>query len=164
MVKKNSYSRNRRQKRRSQKLYKMKGCSKRSQLYSGGAPANFYPSSVNESTSSMGQSSIAYNNAINIKGGKTKCNKKKRNNCTMNYIKKYKKYIKHKQHKKNTMKGGTLSNLFGQDVINLGRQASFGLGSAYNGITGYTSPVNPLPWKDQMPNAMNINTIKALSV
>jgi hypothetical protein len=47
--------------------------------------------------------------------------------------------------KTKTLKGGFL----GQDLINVGRQVQYGIGSAYNGIRGYTSPVNPLPWKDQ---------------
>lgn len=64
-----------------------------------------------------------------LKGGKTtKRNKKK--------IQKSKK-----------QKGGV--NFLGQDLINVGRQMQHGIGSAYNGIRGYTSPVNPLPWKDQ---------------
>jgi hypothetical protein len=51
-----------------------------------------------------------------------------------------------------TQKGGTFTNFLGQDLINLGRQFQFGLGSAYNALSGYSAPVNPLPWKDQMPS------------
>ncbi len=54
-------------------------------------------------------------------------------------------------------KGGTLSNLMSQDLINLGRQFQFGLGSAYNALAGYNSPVNPLPWKDQFPSRTPFN-------
>jgi len=50
---------------------------------------------------------------------------------------------------KKTQKGGTLSNFLTQDLINLGRQFQFGIGSAYNALAGYQAPVNPLPWKDQ---------------
>lgn len=46
-------------------------------------------------------------------------------------------------------RGGTLSNFLTQDLINLGRQVQFGVGSAYNALSGYSAPVNPLPWKDQ---------------
>ena len=49
-------------------------------------------------------------------------------------------------------RGGGLSNFMGQDLVNLGRQAQFGVGSTYNALSGYQSPVNPLPWKDQMVN------------
>ena len=52
-----------------------------------------------------------------------------------------------KKRKTKSQKGGI--NFVGQDLINVGRQLQYGLGSAYNGIRGYTSPVNPLPWKDQ---------------
>ena len=54
--------------------------------------------------------------------------------------------------KKRKQKGGALSNFVGQDLINLGRQFQFGLGSAYNALAGYQSPVNPMPWRDQFPN------------
>ena len=59
--------------------------------------------------------------------------------------------------KKRTQKGGTLSNFMGQDLINLGRQFQYGIGSAYNALAGYTSPVNPLPWKDQLPARTSIS-------
>lgn len=54
-------------------------------------------------------------------------------------------------------KGGSLSNFIGQDLVNLGRQFQFGLGSAYNALAGYAVPVNPLPWKDQLPTKLSIN-------
>jgi hypothetical protein len=50
------------------------------------------------------------------------------------------------------LKGGALNNLMFQDVVNLGRQFSYGLGSAYNTLAGYPAPVNPLPWKGQLVN------------
>jgi hypothetical protein len=50
-------------------------------------------------------------------------------------------------------RGGTLSNFLTQDLINLGRQVQFGVGSAYNALSGYSAPVNPLPWKDQYTHA-----------
>jgi hypothetical protein len=58
--------------------------------------------------------------------------------------------------------GGGFSNFLGQDFVNLGRQFGFGIGSAYNALTGYPAPTNPLPWKDQLPNTANLNTIKHL--
>jgi len=54
---------------------------------------------------------------------------------------------KNTKRKSKTQKGGI--NFLGQDLINVGRQIQYGVGSAYNGIRGYTSPVSPLPWKDQ---------------
>jgi hypothetical protein len=65
---------------------------------------------------------------------------------------------KHKSNKKSKkQRGGALSNFLMQDFVNLGRQAQFGFGSAYNGINGFPAPVNPLPWKGQFPNgALNI--------
>lgn len=58
-------------------------------------------------------------------------------------------------------KGGNLSNFLTQDLINLGRQFQFNLGSAYNGLAGYSSPVNPMPWKEQLVNTPSLNTVKA---
>lgn len=55
-------------------------------------------------------------------------------------------------------KGGSLSNFMAQDLINLGRQFQYGIGSAYNALAGYSSPINPLPWKDQFPNTPSLNT------
>jgi len=66
-----------------------------------------------------------------------------------------------KRTKKHRQRGGALSNFLGQDLINLGRQFQFGLGSAYNALSGYAAPVSPLPWRDQIPSASNINTVKA---
>lgn len=57
-------------------------------------------------------------------------------------------------------KGGNISNFLGQDLLNLGRQMQFGVGSAYNSFNGYAQQNNnPLPWKGQL-NASNINNIK----
>jgi hypothetical protein len=57
-------------------------------------------------------------------------------------------------------RGGTLSNFLGQDLINLGRQFQFGLGGAYNALAGYSSPVNPLPWKDQIQNTSSLSSMR----
>jgi hypothetical protein len=57
---------------------------------------------------------------------------------------------KSRKSRKNKRGGGTMTNLLGQDFLNVGRQLQFGLGSSYNAIRGFASPVNPLPWKDQM--------------
>jgi hypothetical protein len=57
-------------------------------------------------------------------------------------------------------RGGTSSNFFSQDLINLGRQFQFGLGSAYNALAGYSAPINPLPWKDQFHYKAPLNATK----
>jgi hypothetical protein len=59
--------------------------------------------------------------------------------------------------KRRKQRGGALSNFIGQDLINLGRQFQFGMGSAYNALAGYSAPVNPMPWKDQFPSRMAFN-------
>jgi len=52
--------------------------------------------------------------------------------------------------KKRKMKGGNLTNFLTQDLINLGRQITYNVGTAYNTIQGYSAPTNPMPWKDQL--------------
>ena len=47
----------------------------------------------------------------------------------------------------NSIKGG---GLVPQDLVNLGRDFSFNLKSAYNSLNGYSAPTNPLPYKDQL--------------
>ena len=39
-----------------------------------------------------------------------------------------------------------------QDFTNLGRGVTWGLGAAYNTLTGYPTPVSPLPYRDQLPH------------
>jgi len=57
---------------------------------------------------------------------------------------------KNKTRSKQNKKGGNSTNFISQDLINLGRQFQYGLGSTYNAMRGYAAPVNPLPWKDQL--------------
>ena len=42
--------------------------------------------------------------------------------------------------------------LIPQDLLNLGRDFSYNIKSAYNSLNGYDAPVNPLPYKDQYRN------------
>jgi hypothetical protein len=60
---------------------------------------------------------------------------------------------KKSRHSRKYKKGGYLSNLLGQDFVNLGRQFQYNLGSTYNALNGFPAPVSPLPWKDQIPSA-----------
>jgi len=55
-----------------------------------------------------------------------------------------------KGRKTRKMRGGSLTNLVGQDLVNLTRQFTHGIGSAYNGLHGYPASPNPLPWKHQL--------------
>jgi hypothetical protein len=68
-------------------------------------------------------------------------------------------YTKGKKSKKSKRmkKGG---GLIPQDLVNLGRNVSFNIGSAYNALNGYPAPVNPLPYKDQLPN----NNLRSLLI
>jgi hypothetical protein len=66
--------------------------------------------------------------------------------------------------RKKGQKGGALSNFLAQDLLNLGRQFQYGLGTAYNAMSGYSAPINPMPWKGQIPNTANLSTIRAASI
>jgi len=55
---------------------------------------------------------------------------------------------------KNNMKGGNYSNSFFQDLQNTARQVQYGIGTTYNNLRGYSPPVNPLPFKDQLNNKL----------
>jgi hypothetical protein len=63
--------------------------------------------------------------------------------------------------KNRKQKGGSTSNFLSQDLINLGRQIQFGVGNVYNGLLGYSAPVNPMPWKGQLQNTPSLASIKA---
>jgi hypothetical protein len=51
-----------------------------------------------------------------------------------------------RKNKSRKQRGGTLSNFVYEDLVNVGRQVQFGLGSTYNALSGYSAPVNPMPW------------------
>jgi hypothetical protein len=42
-----------------------------------------------------------------------------------------------------------------EDLVNLGRNFTFNLKSAYNSLNGYNQPVDPLPYKDQLTRSFN---------
>ncbi len=60
--------------------------------------------------------------------------------------------------KSKKQRGGALSNFLYQDLVNVGRQFQYGLGSTYNALRGYDSPVNPMPW--QQPGLSNPNVFR----
>lgn len=67
---------------------------------------------------------------------------------------------KGKGKKSRKQKGGVNSNMFFQDFVNLGRQLQFNLGSTSNALNGFAAPLNPMPWKDQLPNSQD-NILRA---
>jgi hypothetical protein len=58
-----------------------------------------------------------------------------------------------KKHRKKISGGGLIPD----NLINLGNMFKYGSESVYNTINGYQTPVNPLPWKDQLTNTPNLN-------
>ena len=58
-----------------------------------------------------------------------------------------------KKKKSRKQRGGALSNFLYQDLVNVGRQFQYGVGTTYNALRGFDSPVNPMPW--QQPGLSN---------
>ena len=69
-----------------------------------------------------------------------------------------------KRGRENTRKKRGGMNFIPQDLVNMGRTFSYGVGSAYNSLNGYTQPVNPLPFMDQLPNTTNLSQINGAKV
>lgn len=73
---------------------------------------------------------------------------------------KYNNKHKHKRHSltsttpsiSNSKKGG---GLVPQDLVNLGRDFSYNIKSAYNALNGYQRPVDPTPYEDQLTGNNN---------
>jgi len=53
-------------------------------------------------------------------------------------------------------RGGGLSNFLYQDLVNVGRQFQFGVGSTYNALKGYDAPIKPMPWHQPALSNPNI--------
>jgi hypothetical protein len=49
--------------------------------------------------------------------------------------------------------------LIPQDLVNLGRDVSFNFNSAYNTVYGYSAPMDPLPYKDQLSSSISANKL-----
>ncbi len=49
--------------------------------------------------------------------------------------------------RRRSMRGG---GFVSDDLINVGREMQFGVGSAYRSFLGHPAPTNPLPWKGQL--------------
>lgn len=151
--------------RRNQKMYNMKGCSKTRKNYLGGSLGNSDANRFSQYDKMKGgncgcsnviPSNVMPSNIMPMTGGS--CGAQ----CSPGFMVggvRHRSACKCSNCKKKIMKGGTLSNFIGQDLINLGRQFQFGLGSAYNALVGQSSPVNPLPWKDQLTNSKPLNLV-----
>lgn len=60
--------------------------------------------------------------------------------------------------KSKKQRGGSLSNFLYQDLVNVGRQFQYGVGTTYNALSGYSAPVNPMPW--QQPSLSNSSVLR----
>lgn len=57
--------------------------------------------------------------------------------------------------RRKNMKGGLMS----QDLVNLGRDFTYNLNTAYNALNGYSAPTDPLPYRGQLTNTATINRL-----
>ena len=58
-----------------------------------------------------------------------------------------------KKGKRSRKNGG---GLIPQDLVNLGRDMTYNMGSAYNSLNGYKQPVNPAPYMNQLPTSKSL--------
>ena len=68
----------------------------------------------------------------------------------------------YKYKNRNRSRGKKGGGLIPQDLVNLGQDFTYNLNSAYNALNGYSAPVNPLPYKDQLTNSLSLNNNRML--
>lgn len=110
-------------------------------------PLNEYKTDISRKMESIGAE-------YPFTGGKRRRNRRRNNKSKNNKTK------NNKNNKTKKQKGGALSNLMTQDLINLGRNFQFSMNSSYNMMKGLPEPVDPTPWKGQLLNTPNLSTIR----
>jgi len=63
---------------------------------------------------------------------------------------------KRKHYKKGTKSKKNGGGLIPQGLVNLGRDITYNMGSAYNSLNGYPQPINPAPYMDQLPTSKSL--------
>lgn len=58
-----------------------------------------------------------------------------------------------------SLKGGSLTNFLPSDLVNLGRDFTYNVSSAYSSLTGAPQPVNPSPVEGHLTASINANRI-----
>jgi hypothetical protein len=136
----------RKTRRRKQRLYKMKGCSKR--RYKGGscsACTGWLNSQGGGTCTTCGLTGGGQPNPnTNHKGGDVT-----RDMIATGAQPPFSVGGRRSKTQKRRQRGGTFSNFLNQDLFNVGRQVTYNLGGAYNGIRGYPPPVDPRPTSGQ---------------
>lgn len=61
--------------------------------------------------------------------------------------------------KRRGLNGGALMDLVPSDLVNLGRDVTYNVGSAYSSLTGATQPVNPNVTEQQLNTSVNLHKI-----
>ena len=63
---------------------------------------------------------------------------------------------KKRRYKKSSIKGG---GLIPSDLVNFGREITYNVNSAYNALNGYPAPTNPSPYEGQLTQAISDSRI-----
>lgn len=66
---------------------------------------------------------------------------------------------KSKKSRRRSLKGGSLTNFLPSDLVNLGRDFTYNVNSAYSSLTGAPQPVNPSPVEGHLSASVNANRI-----
>lgn len=61
--------------------------------------------------------------------------------------------------RRRSLKGGSLTNFLPSDLVNLGRDFTYNVNSAYSSLTGAPQPVNPSPVEGHLSASVNANRI-----
>ena len=170
MKKRRSIKRNTRGKRKTQKMYYMKGCSKKTQrggcgscnggtgapqmgVQLGGSPvvsgnigSPWTPTNLPGSTLISGNNNYYKQNMYDNGDPQLMMMSTRGGGGGRGNSRGDKRNNKRNDKRRRTQRGG---GLIPQDLLNLSRGITYNFGSVYNALGGYHPPVNPLPYKEQ---------------
>lgn len=165
-------------KSKKQKLYIMKGCSKRkcnstkrfskrkTRKYSIGGDAPIAPYSLQQGgtcSSCLGLKGGSNTNSALIGQPWSVLTSGNENYLSQNLYNKADPQTmmqirggKKRRHKKTAIKGG---GLIPSDLVNFGRDITYNVNSAYNALNGYKAPPNPSPYEGQLTKSISESKI-----
>uniref|UniRef100_A0A6C0KQX5 Uncharacterized protein n=1 Tax=viral metagenome TaxID=1070528 RepID=A0A6C0KQX5_9ZZZZ len=109
----------------------------------------------NDPALQMTMNDAGYTTLNSMVGGYLYDNKKKMKNKTKLSSKSKTNSKTNSNTDSSSLEGRKGGGLIPQDLLNLGSDITYNVKSAYNALNGYSSPVNPLPYKDQFSFSNN---------